>query len=103
MEGSVDDTYVAVFFLNEEGQDTGFLICERSKLTADELVLIKKLHKNEESQKIEDELLENRVLDQGMLYHPDLKSEEFKDFKFRWVDGLLDPLLRVSMIVTAYG
>lgn len=80
MEGT--DTLVVIMYVySGVPNHVRTLVCERNKLTNDEIALIKKLHENRnhlECRKIENELRKLKVSHENMCW---VKDEMFKDFK----------------------
>ena len=64
--------------------------------------MIKKIHfgvDEDALQALIDELEEKKILDSGALYNPD----NYKDFKFRFTETLLDPEYPIAYIVASYN
>lgn len=100
-----DDTLIAIFFRNEEGQHTGYLVCERSKVTDDELVQIKTLPsvENMNTSEVVRFLELTGVLALSTLF---LKLDRLdvlnRPMKFRYEQDLDDPILPISCLISAW-
>ena len=102
---SEEDTLVAIFFRNEEGQHTGYLVCERSQVTDDELVQIKMLPdvKNMNGSELVRSLELNGVLALSTLYLKlDRLAPNRRPMKFRYEEDLDDPILPISCLISAW-
>jgi len=102
-----EESLVAIMWHNEEGTDTGFLVCHRSRLDDTDLDNLKKLHKQTDIQICDAALKylkKNSVLSTTMLYPSSYKEKKkkYESFKFRPVKSLLEPEYPVTMFVTAY-
>ena len=102
-----NESLVAIIWHNEEGQDTGFLVCERSKLTDEDIEHLTQLHQPKEATTRDaavKELKKTKVLSIGMMYATAGKRKQAKyaQFKFCHVGSLLSPEYPISMIVSGY-
>lgn len=100
--GHVEDTLVAIYFHNEEGQHTGYLVCERSKLTDENMAHVKALRFSSSPSVRDnalDRLLADNVLDIAMIYREEARAGKL----FCYAQSLEDPDLNISCLIVSFS
>ncbi len=95
------DSIVAIYLLNEDGSHTGYLVCEKSRLTSEELDLVLLLSFRNDPKIVDDTknlLAAKNILDTDMIYSENVRKQ---CHKFRFVDTLENPELPISCLIVS--